>query len=66
MSLGEMCEGVKDTGQVKEVGSAGIKPQSDPGEGGTLELDDIRMVPFSCEGFSLLCRIPFSPWHGLS
>lgn len=45
VSLGEMCEGVKDAGQIKEgagkeVGSVGIKPQSDLGEGGTLELDD--------------------------
>lgn len=43
VSLREMCEGIRDEGQVrqeavKEVGSARVKLQSDLGDGGALEL----------------------------
>lgn len=43
VSLREMCVRIRDEGQVrqeagKEVGSARVKPQSDLGEGGALEL----------------------------
>lgn len=42
VSLGEMCEGVRDTGKIregggKEVGSIGVEPQSDLAEDGALE-----------------------------
>lgn len=40
-----MCEGVRNTGHVregggKEVGSIGVEPQSDLGECGALEFDN--------------------------
>lgn len=43
VSLREMCEGIRDEGQVRQeagekVGSARVKLQSDLGDGGALEL----------------------------